>query len=114
MGNIIIGRPINGISLNPELEFLLNDEGTVRCFEGTNAAVAFLKGNGFNDEDIPVFTFMESCGVCRRCGAPLFKSLLPEYAYQCFGCDEDFYAFEQEVSEDQQISDSGSVRFVFE
>lgn len=34
-----------------------------------------------------------------RCsGEPLFRSVMREhgYAYQCFGCDEDFYAFEQE------------------
>lgn len=33
---------------------------------------------------------------CPRCGRPLFKSYLPEYAYQCFECDEDFYGFEAE------------------
>ncbi len=92
-----IGRPVNGISINPGLEFLLDDGGAVRYFKGMDAVMAFLKENGFTDEDMPSFTFLESCGTCRRCGAPLFKSLLPEYAYQCFGCDEDFYAFEQSV-----------------
>lgn len=32
--------------------------------------------------------------VCRRCGSPVYESDNPEYRYQCFGCDEDFYSFE--------------------
>lgn len=31
---------------------------------------------------------------CRRCGGPLYKSDIPEYDYQCFICDEDFYSCE--------------------
>ena len=93
---VIVGQPVNGISINSELEFLLDNEGAVRCFEDEDAAKAFLKGNGVREEDMMFFTFMESCGICQRCGAPLFNSLLPGYTYQCFNCDEDFYAFEQE------------------
>lgn len=37
-----------------------------------------------------------SVGTCRFCGSPLYRSFNDEYAYQCFDCDEDFYAFEQE------------------
>jgi len=33
---------------------------------------------------------------CRRCGGPVYKSDLPEYAYQCFACDEDLYGIEVE------------------
>lgn len=94
---IVVGQPVNGISINHELEFLLNDEGSVKNFECIEAAQAFLKKHGYEDEDMSSFKFMESCGVCRRCGSPLFKSLLPEYSYHCFNCDEDFYAFEQEM-----------------
>jgi len=36
---------------------------------------------------------------CRRCGGPLYKSELPQYAYQCFFCDEDFFSFEVEEIE---------------
>lgn len=32
--------------------------------------------------------------VCRRCGHPVYRSDLAEYAYQCFHCDEDLYSFE--------------------
>ena len=34
---------------------------------------------------------------CKRCGGPVYKSDLPEYAYQCFTCDEDLYSIEVEV-----------------
>jgi len=33
---------------------------------------------------------------CKRCGGPIYKSDLPEYAYQCFTCDEDLYEIEVE------------------
>ncbi len=32
--------------------------------------------------------------ICRRCGGPLYESDIPEYSYQCFRCDEDFYSIE--------------------
>jgi hypothetical protein len=32
--------------------------------------------------------------VCRRCGSPVYETDNPEYSYQCFACDEDFYSFE--------------------
>ena len=34
--------------------------------------------------------------ICRRCGRPVYDSDNPEYRYQCFHCDEDFYSFEVE------------------
>jgi len=39
---------------------------------------------------------------CRRCGGPVYKSDLPEYVYQCFTCDEDFYGFEVDPQYDRQ------------
>ena len=96
MCKVIVGRPVCGISINDELEFIQDDEGAVKYFDGTNAAKQYLKEHGMTKADMSVLTFIESCGTCCRCGAPLFKSLLPEYAYQCFKCDEDFYSFEQD------------------
>ena len=49
-------------------------------------------GKCFVMEDI---VLRESVGTCIRCGDPLFPSDISGYAYQCFKCDEDFYAFEQ-------------------
>ena len=35
-----------------------------------------------------------SSAKCPRCGSRMKVSALPEYAYQCLECDEDFYAIE--------------------
>lgn len=95
---VIVGRPINGISLNG-LEWLLNDDGTQMVFENSAEADAFLRKNGFTDEDLDCLVFRESIGTCFRCGSPLFRSDIEGYASQCFTCDEDFFSFEQETVE---------------
>lgn len=77
-------------------EYLLDDEGGVRIFDEIGQAREFLVESGCSYEDAEQVQFLESCGTCRRCGSPLFKSLIPDYKYQCFNCDEDFYGFEQE------------------
>jgi hypothetical protein len=48
---IVVGRHMEGITINP-LEYVLDDNGAPREFEDENTAQAFLKANGFTDEDI--------------------------------------------------------------
>jgi hypothetical protein len=48
---VIVGKHINGITLNP-LEYLLDDDGKVMKFINENAAKAFLKEKGLSDDDI--------------------------------------------------------------
>ena len=57
----------------------------------------YLQKNGVAPGTRQGFKVLCSNGVCWRCKAPLFPSLLAEegYKYQCLVCDEDFYAFEQ-------------------
>lgn len=95
MSKVIIGRPVNGITLNGALEFLLDDNSEVRMFDSQEQAKSFLTDAGVGPDELRYMTIMESYGTCCRCGSPLFKSLLPDYTYQCFTCDEDFYEFEQ-------------------
>ena len=97
MRKAVVARPINGITINTKLEFLLGDDGKVRMFDSPEQAKSFLTAAGVKPEELRHMTIMESCGICRRCGSPLFKSLSPGYAFQCFTCDEDFYHFEQEA-----------------
>ncbi len=97
MSKAIVGRPVGGITVNGELEFLLDDSGEIRVFDSPEQAKSFLIANGVDTEELRHITIMESCGICRRCGSPLFKSLLDGYAYQCFTCDEDFYKYEQDA-----------------
>lgn len=96
MSKAIVARPVNGITLNGNLEFLLDDSGTVQVFDSPEQARSFLIAAGIEAEELYRMTIMESCGTCCRCGSPLFKSLLSGYDYQCFTCDEDFYKFEQD------------------
>lgn len=96
MGKVIVGRPIDGITVNEDMEFLLDDEGNMLYFGGIDQAREYLEAHGVTDQEIEHMAFVKSCGTCRRCGAPLFLSSIPEYKYQCFECDEDFYGFEQE------------------
>ncbi len=95
MSKAIVARPVNGITLNGDLEFLLDDSGEVRVFDSPEEARSFLIANGIDAEEFRHMTIMESCGTCRNCGSPLFKSLIDGYDFQCFTCDEDFYKFEQ-------------------
>lgn len=95
MSKVIVGRPINGITINEELEFLLNDDDTMLYFDDVGCAKQYLADKGISEEEMEHMKFIESCGRCRRCGAPLFYSFVPDYKYQCFDCDEDFYGFEQ-------------------
>ncbi len=97
MNKVVVCRPVDGITINAEVEFLLNDEGTVQIFGSHEVSKEFLRKHGITDEEMEHMMFLESCGVCKRCGSPLFPSLLMEqgYKYPCFICDEDFYSFEQ-------------------
>ena len=37
---------------------------------------------------------MKTRKFCPRCGRPLLKSQIRDYAFQCFGCGEDYYRIE--------------------
>lgn len=94
----IVGRHINGITLNP-LEWLLDDDGNIMYFDSEADAKDFLIRNGIPDDELEYFVFRQSVGTCKRCGSPLFESRIGGYAYECLICDEDFYAFEQESTQ---------------
>ena len=55
---VFIGRPINGITLNP-LEYLLDDGGDVMEFDTEEAAKAFLKDKGLTDDELDLLVFRE-------------------------------------------------------
>ena len=96
MKQIVVCRPVNNIPINGAMEYLLDAEGGVRIFDSREQAEQELRNAGCVDEEVRHMLFLESCGACLRCGSPLFKSLIPQYKYQCFTCDEDFYKCEQE------------------
>ena len=92
-----VTRPVDGITINPELEVLLDDNGDVRMFDSEEQALSSLTAAGVGPEELRHMTIMESCGTCCKCGSLLFRSLSPGYTFQCFTCDEDFYQFEQDT-----------------
>jgi hypothetical protein len=56
------GRHIEGISLN-SLEYVLDGpDGEIKWFENKEAAVGFLKAQGFNDDDIYWYRFVGEDG----------------------------------------------------
>ncbi len=56
---IIVGRPVDGITINDALEFLLDDTGAVRLFDSTKEARSFLIAAGVGSEELRHITFME-------------------------------------------------------
>jgi hypothetical protein len=62
---ILIGRAINGISIN-ELEYVLSENGKVKEFDTKELAILFLKDNGIVDKDVGYFTFEEIDGGQRN------------------------------------------------
>ncbi len=58
MNGVIIGRFINGITINP-LEYVLDDNGDLMVFETEDKAKEFLKEHGLNDDDIECLIFEE-------------------------------------------------------
>ena len=56
---VIVGKHINGITLNP-LEYLLDDEGQTMEFENEATAKKFLRGKGLTDEEIESLVFEDA------------------------------------------------------
>lgn len=70
MNEIIVGRPINSITLN-DLEYLLDESGDIIKFKSKEHAISYLKKRGMSDEDIYYMSFIytnESCECkCHLC-----------------------------------------------
>ena len=54
---VIIGRYINGVTINPREYLKIDDTGKVMKFETEDAAKAFLKEKGFTDDDLDGLVF---------------------------------------------------------
>ena len=72
MEEIIVGRPINGISLNG-LEFLLDENGEIMKFITKAHAEKYLRAHGASDEDIYYMSFIYTnesreckCHLCEK------------------------------------------------
>lgn len=56
---VAVARPVNGITLNEGLEYLLDGNKEVRIFNNQPEAEAFLLANGFIREDMEFLYFVE-------------------------------------------------------
>lgn len=85
---IVIGRPINGISING-LEYLLDDAGDFHHFSTVDAAKQFLRDNGVDDEEAlkEGFRYIQHT-YCAGCGKEYFlePSEVAEHGYYCDEC----------------------------
>lgn len=62
MKRVIVGRHVNGISLN-SLEYLLDDDGAPKEFGSEDEAKEFLREAGCTDDEIYYMVFEPVAGV---------------------------------------------------
>lgn len=74
----------------------LSENEEIVVFDSYYNATSYLKSCGCTEDIISSYTVLHQIGKCVKCGSPLYHSCLPDYTYQCFNCDEDFYAMEQD------------------
>ena len=65
MSKIVVYRPVDGITLNTEIEYLLDEDDSVRMFDSAEQAKSWLIMQGVTDEELSGMTFLESCGTCK-------------------------------------------------
>lgn len=56
---VMVARPMGGITINEELEYLLDADKTVRIFNNQQEVEVFLLGNGFHREALEFLYFVE-------------------------------------------------------
>lgn len=59
MSKVVVARPIDSITINTKLEFLLDDDGEVRIFDNQEQARKFLTDAGIEPEELRHIKFME-------------------------------------------------------
>ena len=59
MSSVLVARPVDGITLNSAMEYLLDDDGNKLVFENQAAAEAFLMEHGYTEYDLDQMYFEE-------------------------------------------------------
>mgnify|MGYP001062027037 CR=1 FL=1 len=60
MTRVVAARPVDGITINSALEFLLDDSDAVRVFDSEEQARKFLMDAGVDPEELQHMKFMEN------------------------------------------------------
>ena len=56
---VMVARPVDGITINEQLEYLLNESDEPRVFRNQPEAEGYLLAHGFTGEDLEHFYFVE-------------------------------------------------------
>lgn len=56
---VCVTRPYDGITINEEVEYLLDDDGNIMYFPTENAARDYLRDRGLTDDDMEYLNFEE-------------------------------------------------------
>ena len=56
---VMVARPVDGITINEQLEYLLDDHNEPRVFQNQPEAEGYLLAHGFTGEDLEYFYFVE-------------------------------------------------------
>ena len=90
---VIVGRPINGITLNP-LEYLLDAKNRMIAFDDEKQAKSFLKRMGFSDDEIYFYTIEDCMMSCVKCKHEFVLERLhrdkPGWQTVCPECESSF------------------------
>lgn len=57
---VVVTRPAEGITINSEIEYLLDDSGEVQMFDSPEQARAFLIAAGIGLDELQHMTIMEA------------------------------------------------------
>lgn len=57
---VMVARPVDGITINEDLEYLLNDDGKPRIFTNQPEAECYLLAHGFDSEALEHVYFVEA------------------------------------------------------
>ena len=83
---IIVGRHINGITLN-DLEYLLESNGDYMEFENKEKAIDFLKSKGATDTEIEWFTFKKmELTTCLNCNVKAKREIFKDELGKHISC----------------------------
>lgn len=97
MSEVIVSYKERPEQVSGDCDLYCDENGNPIVFKNRSSAIERLNQDGVTDEQMSKMWFISCIGVCFKCGGPLFPSFLPDYTSQCFGCDEDFYSFEQDT-----------------
>ena len=76
---VMIARPVDGITINEQIEYLLDDTNNPRVFNNKQDAETFLIAHGFTAEELEHLYFVDVIEI----DEPLLSNWILNDSYQC-------------------------------